>query len=258
MVQTLKFFLRRAFLLMAILLALLLSGPAGVLVAEDRLAQSWHTANRDSANLAPLPREFSGAVVQAYAARAFGWRGAFAVHTWIAVKEAGADAYTTYHVMGWRGGRKIVSRRDVPDRHWYGSRPELLIDLRGAAAAAAIPEIEAAVESYPYPDTYRAWPGPNSNTFIAWIAREVPALKLEMPPHAVGKDYLGFPQLADTAPSGSGVQVSLAGLIGFTLALDEGIELNLLGLTIGLDPEDLNIKLPGVGRVGPTPKAANP
>ena len=33
-----------------------------------------------------------------------------------------------------------------------------------------IARIEAAVAAYPYPTTYRSWPGPNSNTF-AWIGR---------------------------------------------------------------------------------------
>jgi len=43
------------------------------------------------------------------------------------------------------------------------------------------------------------------------------------------------------------------GVLGVTLALDEGAEVNLLGLTIGLDPQDMNLKLPGIGRVGPAP-----
>ena len=42
------------------------------------------------------------AIVQVYASRTFGWRGAFAVHTWVAAKPAGADRYTRYEVIGWR------------------------------------------------------------------------------------------------------------------------------------------------------------
>jgi hypothetical protein len=38
--------------------------------------------------------------------------------------------------------------------------------------------------------------------------------------------------------------------MGLTAAVEEGIELNLLGLTLGLDPLDLAIKLPGIGRIG--------
>jgi hypothetical protein len=35
------------------------------------------------------------------------------------------------------------------------------------------------------------------------------------------------------------------------VAIEEGIEVNVLGLTIGIDPLDFAIKLPGLGRLGP-------
>ena len=244
----------RAVTLIIMVLGVLLVGPATVLVADDtRLAQSWRSARSDSAGIAPLPSQEPKAVIQVYAARTFGWRGAFAVHTWIATKRPDAAQYQTHHVIGWRSGNKVISRWEAPDRHWYGSKPDLILDLRGDRAAELIDGVEAAVASYPYPDSYTAWPGPNSNTFIAWIGREVPQLQLEMPPHAVGKDYLGGFRLVDWTPSGTGAQVSLLGVLGVTLALDEGAEVNLLGLTIGLDPQDMNLKLPGIGRVGPAP-----
>lgn len=236
-----------------VLALILLIGPAGVLIAEDRMAQNWRTANRDSAGIAPKPLDESGAVVQVYAARAYSWRGAFAVHTWIATKQPNAEQYQTHHVIGWRGSNKVVSRFDVPDRFWFGSKPDILVDLRGAEAAAVIDKVEDAILRYPYADRYTIWPGPNSNTFVAWVAREIPDLRLEMPPHAIGKDYLGKTRIADTAPSGTGIQVNFLGVLGFVVAMDEGIELNILGLTFGIDPLDLNLKLPGIGRVGPRP-----
>mgnify|MGYP003520212318 CR=1 FL=1 len=44
--------------------------------------------------------------------------------------------------------------------------------------------------------------------------------------------------------------VALSQTVGLTLALDEGLEVNLLGLVLGIDPMDLAIKLPGLGRIG--------
>ena len=136
------------------------------------------------------------------------------------------------------------------DGYWAGNRPEILIEHRGPAAEALIPKLEAAIHTYPYPDQYRTWPGPNSNTFIANLARAVPELGLELPPTAVGKDYLinGVP-FART-PSGTGYQFSLLGIVGLSIGRAEGLEINVLGLTIGIDPLDLTIKLPGVGRLG--------
>jgi hypothetical protein len=103
---------------------------------------------------------------------------------------------------------------------------------------------------YPYPHEYRAWAGPNSNTFTAYVAREVPELGLNLPSNAVGKDFLPGSALFASAPSGSGFQVSLSGLAGLLLAVDEGFELNVLGLDIGVDAAMPALKLPGIGRLG--------
>jgi hypothetical protein len=191
-------------------------------------------------------------VVQVYAARVLSWRGAFGVHPWFAVKPAGARSYTVYEVIGWRAYRGLsvvsVSNRD-PDGRWFGAQPTLLGELRGPAAETAIPKIAKAAASYPYAGEYRVWPGPNSNTFAAWVARAVPDLRLDLPSTALGKDYLGRGVFA-RAPSGTGWQISLFGVAGLLLALEEGLEVNLLGLTVGIDPLDLAVKLPGIGRVG--------
>jgi hypothetical protein len=56
--------------------------------------------------------------------------------------------------------------------------------------------------------------------------------------------------LLASAPSGSGFQVSLYGLAGLLLAVDEGFELNVLGLNIGVDAAVPALKLPGIGRLG--------
>lgn len=246
---------RRILLVLTILFLLLLGGPAWVLVSgQASLRGDWSTASRHSAGIAPDPAKIREAVVQVYAARAFSWRGVLAVHTWIAVKPSAARAWTTYQVIGWNvmhGGKAVAIRQEAPDRYWFGNRPEIVADLRGEGVDAVIREIDRAARAYPYDDTYTVWPGPNSNTFVAWIGREVPGLGLDLPPTAVGKDWLGATTIAAGAPSGTGFQVSLYGLLGFTAALEEGLEVNLAGLTLGVDPLDLTLKLPGVGRLGP-------
>lgn len=242
------------------LLALLLAGPMLMLAIGRTEGADWRTASNAPVGIAPDPATNPQAIVQVYAARAFGWRGAFGVHSWIAVKPEGAAHFTSYHVIGWRarhGGNAIATYGNAPDRRWFGAEPTLLAHLEGPAAAAAIPDILAAVDAYPYARTYRVWPGPNSNTFTAWVAREVPALALDLPPTAIGKDYLGD-RIAAPAVSGTGWQVSLFGLFGVTAALEEGLEVNLAGMTFGIDPDDLNLKLPGIGRVGPAPERAPP
>lgn len=212
----------------------------------------WRNASRERVGLAPDPAATPEAVVQAYAARTWGWRGYFGVHTWVAVKPEGAPAYTVYEVIGWRlrwEDSALAIRHRAPDERWFGSRPELLAEKRGDEAAALIGRIDKAAREYPYAGEYTMWPGPNSNTFTAWVGRAVPELGLDLPPTAIGKDYLGS-RLFATAPSGSGIQLSLLGLLGFTASGVEGLELNVLGLTFGVDPFSPAIKLPLIGRIG--------
>ena len=73
------------------------------------------------------------------------------------------------------------------------------------------------------------------------VARAVPELRLDLPPTAIGKDYLGGATIAAPALSGTGVQFSLFGLLGLVVAAEEGIEINVAGLTIGIDPLGLGV-----------------
>lgn len=217
------------------------------------MAQDWRTASREPVGIAPDPAVTHEAVVQVYAARAWGWRGAFGVHTWIATKPTDAPAFTVYEVIGWRAyrGQSVLSvSHRAPDARWFGSAPEILVDRRGPGTDAIIARIDTVARAYPYPNEYRVWPGPNSNTFTAYVARQVTDLRLDLPATAIGKDFLTNGDIVVTPPGGSGMQVSLYGLLGFLVGPEEGVEVNILGLTFGIDPRDLALKLPGLGRVG--------
>jgi hypothetical protein len=235
-------------------LLLLVIGPLWTL-ASGRVSVDgdWRTASHRTTGLAPDPATDRDAIVQVYASRAFSWRGAFGVHTWLAAKPKDADRYTRYEVIGWYAGsgRSVVSASTsrAPDAEWYGAPPVLIDDLRGAEAEAVIAKLPRAVASYPHAQSYRVWPGPNSNTFIAHLGREIPELELMLPPTAIGKDYLPLGDVIARTPSGTGYQFSLSGLLGASVARDEGIELNVLGLVLGLDLRHPALKLPGIGRV---------
>jgi hypothetical protein len=221
-------------------------------------AQDWRTASLEPVGLAPDAATHPEAVVQVYAARVIGWRGVFGVHTWIAVKPAAASEYTVYEIIGWRlrwQDTALAIRHRAPDARWFGSAPELIAEKRGPGAAELIPRIDAAARAYPWAGEYTMWPGPNSNTFTAWVLRAVPELGADLPPTAIGKDYSGT-RLIGSAPSGRGFQFSLFGLAGITASGVEGLEVNLLGLTFGVNPFDPALKLPLVGRIGPARAAA--
>ena len=211
----------------------------------------WSTAPRHSSGLAPDPSEHQAqAIVQVYAAATYGWRGRFAVHPWIIYKRAGQSEYPRYDVVGWRAPDVVQRNYAAPDGLWYGAMPSVLVEHRGPAAMPLIDAIEAAIASYPHADHYRSYPGPNSNTFLAHIGREVPALKLDLPPTAIGKDYRPLSRPVGASSSGSGLQVSLLGLLGISLGWQEGLEFNLLGLNFGIDLNRPALWLPLAGRIG--------
>lgn len=213
-------------------------------------ADDWRTASREPVGLSPDPALVKEAMVQVYGARAVGAKGLFGVHTWVAVKPSNAPEWTVYEVVGWRlryAESVVVVRNRAPDGRWFGEEPKLYAQKRGAGVDELIARIEQAALTYPYAQQYRAWPGPNSNTFTAWIGRAVPELEMDLPATAIGKDYLGS-DIFSTAPSGSGFQMSLGGVFGFAASGVDGVELNVLGLNFGISPSGL--KLPVVGRIG--------
>ena len=226
----------------------------GAHYADSGRSVSWYDLRKDSSQQAPDPTATQDAIIQVYAARAMRWRGALGVHSWIATKRTDQQYYTRLEVMGYNlrwGGQAVEVRRGQPDRYWYGNAPVLLREIRGGKDVdAMIDKLHAAANQYIYNDHYRVWPGPNSNTFIAHLARQVPELKLDLPPTAIGKDYLLNGKVLKSPPSGSGFQFSLGGLFGFILSPEEGVELNILGLSAGVDFWPLALKLPAIGRVG--------
>lgn len=226
---------------------------AGLVAIASFTSTDWRTASRESANIAPRPEAEPEAVVQIYAARAINWRGWFAVHTWIATKEKNASAYTVYDVMGWQLRRMDTAvriRTDEPDRRWYGAMPYLVGEVRGLRAEAALPNIKAAADSYPYSGVYHVWPGPNSNTFISHILRGTREIGVELPANAIGKDFLTNGKFYDVSETGTGKQISFYGLLGVTAGKADGLEINVLGLNFGVDVMRPALKLPFVGRVG--------
>lgn len=235
-----------------ILFILIFIGPLWILISgQIDWNADYRTANRQSSHIAPLPKNHPEAIIQIYAARAFNWHGLFSSHIWIAIKPHQARKYIVLQIVGWRlyyGLPALAIESDIPDRYWFGQKPHVILDIRGDEAKKLIPQILSAAKSYPYRDTYRLWPGPNSNTFPAYIGRQVPDLKIVIPSDAIGKDFMGFHFFA-VAPSNTGYQFSFFGIFGILIAKIEGIELNLMGFVFGIRFSPFSIELPGIGPI---------
>jgi Protein of unknown function (DUF3750) len=232
---------------------LLLLGPIAASTAKylagDR-RENWQLADRSSAGLLPKPADHADALIRVFAARTVRWRGIFAVHSWIVVKERGASRYSRYDYTAW--GEPIRLDGFAPDGRWFGAEPSTVVSVDGDKAEPLIPKIRAAVEGYQFRSygDYRPWPGPNSNTFVQAILDAIPELHAVLPPTAIGKDFPYRGAWFGLTPSGSGVFVSLGGYLGLTVGWVEGIELNFFGGVLGLDIRRPALKLPGIGRIG--------
>jgi len=180
------------------------------------------------------------------------WYSAFAHHSWIDVKHGGPDAWRRIEIRSRRSGVGITPIGDDEARGdvWHERRPvHLLGAITGEAARRVAQRIEeaAVARAELYRDGYRLWPGPNSNTFVADLVREFGELSCVFDPNAIGKDYPGWIDAGATA-SKTGLRVDTP-IVGAALALQEGVELHLFGLTLGVCAWPPGISLPFLPRL---------
>jgi hypothetical protein len=210
----------------------------------------WRSADRSSAGLLRPAAEYREAVVRVFSARTVSWRGIFATHSWIVIKNKDAAAYQRFDYTAW--GQPIWVDRFVADARWFGSTPDVVFAADGPYAQAMVPKIRTAIRNYRYSNIgdYHLWPGPNSNTFVATLMDAVPEMRASLPPTAVGKDFPYDGRWFGLTRSDTGVYFNARGYFGVTLGWVEGLEINLLGAVAGLDFRRPALKLPGLGRVG--------
>jgi hypothetical protein len=240
--------LRRLLIGLTLLFLVPLAAHAVIHALEEHPA-NFRAANWGSVGMLPDAAADPEARLLVLTGRTGRWKGIFAVHSWVVYKAAGATNWTRYDVVGW--GNPVRQNGWAPDGRWYGDVPRVIVDVKGAAAQALIPAVQRAIADYPYrhPGDYRMWPGPNSNTFTAAVLRAVPELAILLPPNAIGKDFRDgiYGGLTD---SGTGLELSLFGILGLKFGWVEGVEINMLGLVAGLDLRHPAVKLPGFGRIG--------
>lgn len=241
---------RARYMLLLLAIFLIPIGARAALFAFDKTSpHSYADADWSSIHSLPAARDFPGARVLVMSGRTGGWKGVFSVHSWVVLKRPDAKSWTRYDVVGW--GNPVRTNGWAPDGRWFGNKPVVVADVKGDEAEELIPKIEAAVKEYRWRNAgdYRAWPGPNSNTFVANVLRAVPELGTTMPANAIGRDYR--PKFyAGLTDSGTGVELNLWGYAGVKIGWVEGFEVNFLGLVAGVDFRHPALKLPGFGRIG--------
>ncbi len=164
-------------------------------------------------------------------------------HAWIVVapKEGGLKRYE----YGGSGDR------DDPFDDFAAGDVMLHGVVRGTAAEIAQKDLCLAEAQRAYYKTYPTYipiPGPNSNTFVAFLGRRC-ALGVELPATAIGRDYVGIAG-ADVTEGQTGILMGTFPL-GVRVGLREGLSVSFFGLPLGVHLFPPGIDLPvNPGRLG--------
>ncbi|MCK5933583.1 MAG: DUF3750 domain-containing protein [Fulvimarina manganoxydans] len=241
--------LRFVFVTFLLVFVLPAAVSAGLWLVGDH-PRSWRAADWTSAHLLPPASELREPALYILAARTGGLKGAVSEHSWIVMKDAGRQSYERFDKAGW--GEPIKTNNWAPDARWYSNEPYVVAEFHGEAAETLIPRVKAAIAAYPYSHRgdYQIFPGPNSNSFVAYVMREVRGLGAFLPPAAVGRDYPVDGSLFALDTERGEFRLSLWGYAGLAVGRDVGFEINILGLVAGFDPFDLKLKVPAFGTVG--------
>ena len=132
-----------------------------------------------------------GAIVQLRCAKIPGV-SAIAAHCWFAefdLRDLRWHRWEVWQVAGKGPGSWGHVRRDLmhPVRGVGHGDSWVLAEWTGTESARLTAVLREPTR-YPWPDTYRYWPGPNSNTYVAWVLREA-RVSVDLPYAAIGKWY---------------------------------------------------------------------
>jgi hypothetical protein len=121
--------------------------------------------------------------------------GLIAWHYWFVVRDGTShhrwEVWQTKNAGGSCIGHVHCDLKQPEDG--VGGGPSRLANEWAGEEALRIARVLGQAENYPYCGTYRMWPGPNSNTFVAWVLRQA-GIELTLNPRGIGKNYLAAKQ----------------------------------------------------------------
>jgi Protein of unknown function (DUF3750) len=123
------------------------------------------------------------------------WIGAIAWHYWFVVcDDTGRhrwEVWQTKNAGGWCIGHVHCDLKHPDDG--VGGGPSRLAREWDGQAASRIAQVLKDAKTYPYCGRYRSWPGPNSNTFVAWVLRQA-GINYKLSRKGLGQGYLAAKQ----------------------------------------------------------------
>ena len=225
----------RKVLLVILALFLFPLGVHAALYASKERPASFRDADWSSVGMLPEAGADREARFLVFTGRTGRWKGIFAVHSWVVFKPENATTWSRYDVVGW--GQPVRNNGWAPDGRWFGDVPRVLVDVRGAEAAALIPKSRSGDRGLQLQQFRRL--SHLARPEQQHLHRDGAARGAGARGHAAcrtrsARTSAPIPMLGLT-DSGTGIEASLWGLLGVKVGWVEGIEVNFLGLVAGLD-----------------------
>ena len=170
----------------------------------------------------------------------------FATHTYVDYRlDSDSDWYRVEVTHPKSGVRTVKLKEDaVHEKIRWNERVRILSQTNGQKHSNLIRDIRIFAKSYD-DSVYRSYPGPNSNTFIEKMTREVDGLSAQLDHNAIGKE-IGF-HFGKTS-GGTGIELQTP-VLGVAVGLKEGVELNVIGLSAGLSFWPPSLRVPFLPRI---------
>lgn len=117
--------------------------------------------------------------------------GLFASHYWFVVFDgAKAQRWEVWQTKN-AGGRAVghVHCDLKPPDAGVGGGPMRVAAEWTGEEAERLKRVLDRTEAYPFCQRYHYWPGPNSNTYAAWVLKQA-GIEHPLPRHAIGRRFL--------------------------------------------------------------------
>lgn len=165
----------------------------------------------------------------------------FARHTWLDYRKDTASPWRRIEIVNKSSGliHREISEAEFESKERWGQKVMILSQSDGKANSDFVSEIARFAESDDW-SAYRAFPGPNSNTFTENLIRSVEGISASLDHNAIGKEW-GF-YVGPTA-GGSGLELQTP-VVGTAVGIREGVEVSLFGLSAGLSFAPPSLKIP--------------
>lgn len=82
-----------------------------------------------------------------------------------------------------------VKKHPLSTKYWNSILIGFISGDGNSLANKMVNFIEETTPFYPHKESYNPFPGPNSNTYIAWILKKFPEANIKLPWNAFGKNY---------------------------------------------------------------------